>query len=397
MNRDRLRAGLRRNSLPLAVLTMAALGVGLIATTQAQAAPVGAASTTSPLSSTTPTLPNTSPFPPSAPTGLTAVAHASSVTLSWHASTAGCCPITGYTVGYMEAFNDYGLVVDVGNVTTTTITGLRSATQYLFDVEAKDTVGHTASASITVVTPASDTASDQTPPSTPTNLTASNLTALTVNLAWSPSTDNVGVYGYNIYRFDGLFISTLVGTTAATSYTAPLISGTNRFYVRSRDAAGNFSIASNQATVVGSSSAPSGGPSSGPSTGPSGGTGSPTASPPASRSASPSPARQSCTVTYRTDSQWAGGFTASIQIGNTGTTVINGWTLVFTFGGDQWLTNWWNTIAVQAGAKVTLSNQSWNAVIQPGGTVTLGFLGSWNTSNAVPSSFTLNGAPCTAR
>jgi len=367
VNRDRRHAGLRRNSLVLAILTLTAVGAGLIATTQAQAAPVVPAVTSSPL------LPTPSSTLPSAPTGLTAVAHATSVTLSWTASTPGCCPVTRYTVSYMEAFNDYGYVVEVGNTTTATIANLRPATQYVFGVRATDAIGHTAATSLTVVTPASDTASDQTPPSTPTDLTASNLTASTVNLTWSPSTDNVGVYGYTIYRFDGLYISTLVATTAGTSYTAPLISGTNRFYLRARDAAGNLSIASNPVTVVG--------PSVGPSV-----SGSPTAS--------PSQAALSCKVTYRIGSQWAGGFTASIVIDNTGTTVINGWTLVFTFGGDQWLTNWWSATAVQAGPTVTLGNQTWNAVIQPGGSVTLGFLGSCKTSNPAPSSFTLNGVPC---
>ncbi len=265
---DRLRSGLRRNSLVLAILTLTALGVGLIATTQAQAAPVVSAATGSPVLQTTP--PNTSPFPPSVPTGFTAVAHTTSVTLSWNASTPGCCAVTGYTVTHMQSFNDYGFVTDVGNVTTTRITNdIRPATQYVFTVRANDSLGHSsAQASITVVTPASDTASDQSPPSTPTNLTASGLTGMTVNLAWSASTDDVGVYGYNVYRFDGLFISTLVATTPATSYTAPLVSGTNRFYVRARDAAGNVSIASSLVTVVG----PSGGPT---------GSQSPTASEPA--------------------------------------------------------------------------------------------------------------------
>ncbi len=391
--RDRLRAGLRRNSLVLAILTLTALGIGLIATTQAQAAPVVPAATSSPLPPTwTSTPPNTSPFPPGAPTGLTAVAHTNSVTLSWIASTRGCCTVTGYTLTYVQAFNDVVYQTELGNVTTTTITNIiRPATQYQFSVRAHDDLGHlSATVGITVVTPASDTASDQTPPSTPTNLTASNLTPRTVDLAWSGSTDNVGVSGYNIYRFDGLYISTLVATTTSTSYTTPLIGGTNWFYVRARDAAGNVSIASNPVTVLGST----GGPSSG--------TASSSVSPTASRSASPtvSPSAQSsapglvCKVTYRNTSQWHGGFVAGITLANTGAARINGWVLVFRFGGDQVITSTWNAATSQDEGLVALRNLSWNTVIPAGGSVSVGFQGTWTTSNAAPGSFTLNGVPC---
>src|SRR5206468_968926 len=41
------------------------------------------------------------------------------------------------------------------------------------------------------------------PPSTPTNLTAAVSNNNTVSLAWSPSTDNVGVTSYGVYR-DGV-------------------------------------------------------------------------------------------------------------------------------------------------------------------------------------------------
>ncbi len=373
--RDRLRSGLRRNSLVLAILTLTALGVGLIATTQAQAAPSALASTASPTLSLSPTVSPASPFPPSGPTWVSSVVHANSVTLTWTASTPGCCPVVGYQVTYLREFNDNPQTLDVGGTVTTATIPVMAASQYDFWVRAIDSRGQSSPSSVelSVATPVSDTASDQSPPSTPTNLTASGPTGLTVNLAWSPSSDNVGVYGYDVYSFDGRFTSTLVASTGSTSYTAPLVSGTNRFYVRARDAAGNVSIASNVVFVDGSSDAPSGSPT---------------------RSASSSPAL-ACKVTYGPGTEWAGGFIAGITITNTGTRPINGWTLVFTFGGDQQLSNWWNAAASQSGAKVTLANRTWNALIQPRGSVTLGFLGTWKTSNAVPSSFTLNGVPCT--
>ncbi|MEE3920465.1 hypothetical protein V2I01_26385 [Micromonospora sp. BRA006-A] len=48
------------------------------------------------------------------------------------------------------------------------------------------------------------------------------MTASTATLSWAPSTDDVGVLGYNVYRFDGWFTSTLVATVPGTTYTAAL-------------------------------------------------------------------------------------------------------------------------------------------------------------------------------
>src|SRR6185369_12993927 len=89
---------------------------------------------------------------------------------------------------------------------------------------------------------------DKTPPSAPTNLTASNVQMTQVTLNWGPSSDNVGVTGYTIRRN-----GTSVGTVGAvTTYTdTGLIPGTAYSYtVVAQDAAGNTSSASNTANVT---------------------------------------------------------------------------------------------------------------------------------------------------
>jgi acetylxylan esterase len=100
-----------------------------------------------------------------------------------------------------------------------------------------------------------------------------------------------------------------------------------------------------------------------------------------------------CRVSYTPDN-WAGGFTANITITNTATAPINGWTLKFTFPGDEKITNAWNGSASQNGENVSITNVSYNATIAPGGSASLGFQGTWTTSDAAPASFTLNGAAC---
>jgi hypothetical protein len=102
----------------------------------------------------------------------------------------------------------------------------------------------------------------------------------------------------------------------------------------------------------------------------------------------------SCHVAYTTNSQWPGGFTAQVVIGNTSTTAITSWTLSFTFPGDQKISSNFNGGFTQAGENATLTNASYNGSIAAGGSVTVGFQGSWTSSDAVPTSFALNGAAC---
>jgi poly(3-hydroxybutyrate) depolymerase len=102
-----------------------------------------------------------------------------------------------------------------------------------------------------------------------------------------------------------------------------------------------------------------------------------------------------CQVTYTTASQWGGGFVANITITNNDTTAISGWTLNFTFPGDQKITNAWDGTASQSGQNASIVNASYNADIPPGANTSLGFQGTWNTSDAAPTAFTLNGTPCT--
>ncbi len=116
----------------------------------------------------------------------------------------------------------------------------------------------------------------------------------------------------------------------------------------------------------------------------------PTSPPPTS----PAPS-SGCHVTYTTASQWAGGFVANVTIQNTGTTPITGWTLTFTFPGDQKITNGWNGTPSQSGENVTVTNASYNATIAAGGSASLGFQGTWTSSDAAPTSFAVNGTACT--
>ncbi|WP_319018323.1 cellulose-binding domain-containing protein [Microbispora sitophila] len=101
-----------------------------------------------------------------------------------------------------------------------------------------------------------------------------------------------------------------------------------------------------------------------------------------------------CAVTYTTN-DWPGGFTATITIQNLGD-AINGWTLGFAFpDSGQKVDTGWSATYSQSGQNVTAKNVDYNAAIATGGSLSIGFNGSWSGSNPKPASFTLNGVTCT--
>ncbi|KXK58964.1 glycosyl hydrolase family 5 [Micromonospora rosaria] len=111
----------------------------------------------------------------------------------------------------------------------------------------------------------------------------------------------------------------------------------------------------------------------------------------------PAPAASRCTAEYVNYGTWqgGGGFTGQVTIRNTGSTTVDGWTARFAFTGDQKLREAWLAKTSQSGATVTAKNESYNARIAPGGTVTFGFNAlTGGGANPAPGLITLNGAAC---
>jgi endo-1,4-beta-xylanase len=101
-----------------------------------------------------------------------------------------------------------------------------------------------------------------------------------------------------------------------------------------------------------------------------------------------------CHVDYTKTAEWAGGFTANVTISDTSATAVNGWTVVFTFPGDQKVTNAWNSTATQSGETLTATNAAYNGSIAPGANTSFGFQGTYTSNDSAPSTFTLNGTLC---
>ncbi|MCW2144401.1 Cellulose binding domain-containing protein [Actinoplanes cyaneus] len=109
-----------------------------------------------------------------------------------------------------------------------------------------------------------------------------------------------------------------------------------------------------------------------------------------------SAAAAGCSVNYTIASQWQGGFGANVSIKNLGD-ALSSWTLTWTYGAGQTVTQSWNTSLTQNGSSVTAKNVSYNGSIGTNGEVSFGFNGSSGNSNPIPSDFALNGVACTGQ
>ena len=107
----------------------------------------------------------------------------------------------------------------------------------------------------------------------------------------------------------------------------------------------------------------------------------------------PNQGSAACKVTYGT-SVWNNGFTANVTVANTGTAPINGWTLGFTLPSGQSITSSWSATVTGTSGAITAKNLSYNGSIPAGGNTSFGFQGTWNSSDAVPTGFSVNGVAC---
>lgn len=100
-----------------------------------------------------------------------------------------------------------------------------------------------------------------------------------------------------------------------------------------------------------------------------------------------------CQVDYTVSSQWQGGFSTNVSVTDQGDAVTS-WRLTWSFGAGQTVTQLWNGNVTQSGAQVSVTNAAYNGAIASGGSVSLGFNGTWTGSNPAPTDFALNGVSC---
>ncbi len=174
---------------------------------------------------------------PSRPMNLEAVAlSATEISLTWDASEDDSGVVT------YKVYRD-GEFIMYSSETTVTDSGLQPLTEYCYTVQAYDMGWLKSEESNTAC---ATTLADTDPPSAPQNLTVTAVTSTEVSLEWDPSTDNVAVTGYNLYR-DGVLILTVEETTATDTGLTP--STEYCYTVEAFDEAGNTSEPSGEVCV----------------------------------------------------------------------------------------------------------------------------------------------------
>jgi poly(hydroxyalkanoate) depolymerase family esterase len=182
-------------------------------------------------------------------------------------------------------------------------------------------------------------------PSVPSSLSSPAQTSSSISLAWSASTDNVGVTGYEVLRAPGASGGTFaqVATAPSNSFVNSGLSASStfRYQVRARDAAGNVSAVSNTVTAATQAGGTPGG---------------------------------GCSAAATVQTQWQEGYVIEpVRVTNTGTASINAWTVTFTLPAGHTVTGSWNTALTVSGQSVTARNAAHNGMLAPGTNTSFGF------------------------
>ncbi|GAB7105639.1 cellulose 1,4-beta-cellobiosidase [Streptomyces phaeofaciens JCM 4814] len=100
-----------------------------------------------------------------------------------------------------------------------------------------------------------------------------------------------------------------------------------------------------------------------------------------------------CTVDYQVQNQWSTGFTANVTVTNNSAAKTS-WSVKWAYAGNQKVTNGWNAKISQSGTAVTANNETYNGTLATGASVSFGFQASYSGTNALPTTFTLDGVTC---
>ncbi|MFJ2085752.1 fibronectin type III domain-containing protein [Micromonospora chokoriensis] len=294
---------------------------------------------------------------PTAPGPITVVAIDTTwVELTWTAATDNV-GVVSYPVGAQFEDNGAHYSTDTNSIR---ITNLRPSRTYTFSVAAVDAAGNRSlnDPRLRLTMPPGD---DQ-PPGAPGQPVAYDVAATAVWLRWTHSVENVVLDRYEVFRVDAGGALTRVsevyqypprnstqvsGLTPNTTYT---------FVVRARDEVGLLSPLSAPITVT-------------------------TLPPP-----------PSCEV-RSVVRQWSDGFVAHLTVKNTGTTAVDGWTMTWRFWDSQQVHGIWGAKVIDRlhNSYLRVGNTGRNAVIPPGGSVSLGLVAS---GTQLPQEVTLNGGLC---
>lgn len=181
--------------------------------------------------------------PPSAPgTPASSNLTCKNVTLTWGASTDNV-GVTAY-----DLYHDGQLVKTVAGTVRQTTLDVVEGVAWGWYVNARDAAGNVSQASASLVVTPPRCTTDTTAPSVPTGVTAT-ASGTSVQVAWTASTDNIAVSGYDVRR-DGAVVGSVAGSVRSFTDSGLQAGRTYSYTVVAKDAAGNSSAASAAASVT---------------------------------------------------------------------------------------------------------------------------------------------------
>jgi predicted carbohydrate-binding protein with CBM5 and CBM33 domain len=96
-----------------------------------------------------------------------------------------------------------------------------------------------------------------------------------------------------------------------------------------------------------------------------------------------------CTASFKVVSSWSGAFQGEFTV-TAGSSAVNGWTVGWTNGTQQSVTQLWGGVHTASGATSTVRNAAWNGNLAAGASTTFGFLASG------PGAPSVNAITCTS-
>jgi hypothetical protein len=101
-------------------------------------------------------------------------------------------------------------------------------------------------------------------------------------------------------------------------------------------------------------------------------------------------------ASYQAVTSWGTGYTGQYTITDAGTAAVTGWTLAFRLPDGTSVSSLWNGAYTDDAGQVTVTSDGWDAAIQPGGSVSVGFVTTSSGQAGQPADCLVNGAACQA-
>jgi chitodextrinase len=110
--------------------------------------------------------------------------------------------------------------------------------------------------------------------------------------------------------------------------------------------------------------------------------------------AAPGAQAAGASATFTKTSDWGNGFVGDFVIRNDGASAITGWRVEFDLPARERITSAWSGKLSASGDHYVLTDESWTRTIPAGGSVKVGFQGTYSGSFAAPANCKLNGGRC---